>query len=151
MKHPLLAAFQIAQPRPDQADQPQTEAELFQARARTLHKGRLGALLKAMIPGRLTARVAARQDARDLQAEIARLERLSPHLLDDIGVVKQGASGYVVSTDEAERAALGKPTTPALPAVVPAPAPAPEVARSLPTGQAMFPASRRRAGVAGFA
>ncbi len=42
-----------------------------------------------------TARV-QRQEQRLLQNEIRRLEQLSPHLLDDIGVRQVGPGGYVI-------------------------------------------------------
>ncbi|WP_137113203.1 DUF1127 domain-containing protein [Rhodobacter sp. SY28-1] len=83
----------------------QTEDELFRARARALrqrHKRRLTAWLKSPIPAPVLARAAAYQSARDLQAQISRLESLSPHLLDDIGVEKEDAADYIVYTDDLE-------------------------------------------------
>lgn len=103
MNHLLFSAFQIARDQSEKA-RTQTEAELFEARGDTLKARGLAALL----PRGLAAWIAARRKARHLQAEIARLERLSPHLLDDIGVQRQGSADYVVMTDEETRLALPK-------------------------------------------
>ena len=81
----------------------QTEDELFRARARALRKQRklgLAGWFKSLIPAPVMARIAAHRSARALQAEIARLEQLSFHLLGDIGVEKEDVADYVLRTDD---------------------------------------------------
>jgi len=81
----------------------QTEAELFRARARALRRQkpwRLIGWLKALIPATVTARIAEYRAERNLRSHIKRLEELSGHLLDDVGVVQTGPSDYVILTDD---------------------------------------------------
>jgi hypothetical protein len=105
MKAPFcIAVYQAVATSMEPTDgTPQTEEELFRARARALRrKGSKGlrGWLGALIPEPLAARIAARRAERDLRAQIQRLEGLSSHLLDDVGVEKIGPSDYIVRTDD---------------------------------------------------
>jgi uncharacterized protein YjiS (DUF1127 family) len=127
MNHLLFAAIHVARTQLE-AGQTPSEAEMFDASDRALRKGRFLAMIRRLSPGAL----AARRAARDMQAEAARLEKLSPHLLDDIGVIRQGAEGYIIVTDEDERLALMSAPARSLPAATPDPAAdlAPGIVRS---------------------
>jgi len=48
---------------------------------------------------RWAGEVAARSEARHLQAEIRRLEELSPHLLSDVGVRQIARGSYVIEEE----------------------------------------------------
>ena len=138
MNHLLFSAFQIARDQSEMA-RPRTEAELFEARGAAAHTRGLAAFL----PRRLAVWLAARRGARRMESEIARLERLSPHLLDDIGVQRQGAADYVVMTDEDARLAMPKQAIAApVPAAVPVQAPAAMAVQGPDTRRAMVPVSR---------
>ena len=106
----------------------QTEDELFRARADALRKqrkhrkARLAGWLKSLIPAQVTARIAAHRATRDLQSQIRRLEDLSVHLLDDIGVEKEDFADYVVRTDDLDAVRAWRlANTPLLPARPPIP------------------------------
>lgn len=98
----LVAVHQAATQAVDRpAMRPQSEENLLRARAAEMRRQRpwgLVAVIKGLIPATLTARIAARRAERDLQAHIQRLEELSGHLLQDIGVEKVGPSDYVAAT-----------------------------------------------------
>lgn len=103
----------------------QTEDELFRARADALRKKRklrLAGWLRSLIPAPVTARIAAHRATRNLQAEIARLEDLSFHLLGDIGVEKEDFADYVLRTDDLDAVRAWRlANTPLLPARPPIP------------------------------
>ena len=81
-----------------------------------------------LVPGSLRAALTARAGARILARNIKRLEDLSPHLLDDIGVKEVAPGVYaIMATDETladfrrpEPVATAFQTEPAAPAAKPA-------------------------------
>lgn len=80
-----------------------TEDALFRMRARSLARRRnpgLTGRLWAMLPTPLAARLAAYSDERALKNHIKRLENVSGHLLDDVGIQTVGRRDYVVRTDD---------------------------------------------------
>jgi len=82
---------------------PCSEAEHFRALDRAARRQRRGGIMRIvalLIPASLAARVEARRAERRLLAQIRRLESLSGHLLDDIGVEKVGPADYVVRSDD---------------------------------------------------
>lgn len=103
----------------------QTEDELFRARADALrkqHTRRLTAWLKSLIPAPAMARILAHRADRDLRLHIKRLEDLSFHLIDDIGVEKEDFADYIVRTDDIDAVRAWRlANSPLLPAVLPIP------------------------------
>jgi hypothetical protein len=149
MKALILAALYQSETRtaPQSADSAaQSEADLFRARDRALRRlrpGRIRMVLAALVPAALTARLAARRARRDLEAQITRLEALSPHLLDDIGVEELGPHDYVVRITDLD----ARPRVSASPDQVAAQAPdlATRPAVPRPTAPILVPAAGRRA------
>lgn len=103
----------------------QTEGELFRARADALrkqHKRQWAAWLKSLILAPALARIEAHRSARELQAQIRRLEDLSFHLLGDIGVKKEDLADFVVRTDDLDAVRAWRlANSPFLPAGLPIP------------------------------
>ena len=152
MNHLLFAAIHVARTQLEAGQKP-CEAEMFDASDRALRKVRFLEMIRRLAPRALAARFAARRAAQDMQAEAARLEKLSPHLLDDIGVIRQGAEGYIVVTDEDERLALMSAPARSLPAAIPDPAAhlGPGLVRSEPGTRVVPPVHRQRNATARFA
>ena len=152
MNHLLFVAILSARTQVEAGHTP-SEAEVFEARGRTQRKGRFVAMVRRLAPAALVDRIAARRGAKQMQAEAARLESLSPHLLDDIGVIRQGAEGYIIVTDEDERLALKAAPARTQPAATPeaAPDPAPVMVRTVSDARVAPPVRRHRTGAARFA
>lgn len=116
------AAAECSAPREGAA---QTEDELFHARANALrkqNKRQWASWLKSLIPAPALARIEAHRSARELRAQIKRLEDISFHLLGDIGVEKEDLSDYVVRTDDLDAIRAWRlANSPLLPARLPIP------------------------------
>lgn len=66
----------------------------------------LRAFVMMLLPRGMQARLRARREERVLAAEIARLEALADHLLDDIAVSRDGAGRFVLETGHGTRVPL---------------------------------------------